>query len=290
MYALLAALLAAAFLIPYKAAGTLGSRSAIVAAMLLCAAVLNTMTGVAKRGGKPIASRVSLLTIAGLGVLTVTGNIGMAAALSYQEPAVTAVLLQVQIFLVAGIEWAVLRERITGRFAVGAAIALGGFALMQLGSGGMSAHAIGVAWAMVAALSFACMHVLTRAVIHRIDAVWVNAFRLWLASAVLLSWPGTASAAAALSLEAWLLCAAAALLGPMLSRLCLMWSVRYIPASRATLVAMAGPLFALALGLAAFGVIPTARELGGGALILVGVAIPLVAMTSRAAARSGTGP
>ena len=283
-----AAFFAASFYIPFKAASVDNPRAAVVVSMLLCAAVLNSATWMARGSGGRWMRPVALVAVVGLAVFTILGNIGLAAALAIQEPAVTATVVHTQLFFVAVLEWIALRHRITWRFAVGAIIAIGGFAAMQLEGAGLdSANTIGVLWALLAAGSFGVMHVITRAVIARIDPVSVNALRLWLAVAVLLCVPGTAGEVTELGLEAWAFAVAAAVLGPFLSRLLLMLSVRFISASETSLINMINPLFAFVLGFAAFGTIPTGREIIGGLIILGGVMLPI---WSTATARSREAP
>jgi drug/metabolite transporter (DMT)-like permease len=120
------------------------------------------------------------------------------------------------------------------------------------------------------------MHVTTRKVIRRIDPVFVNALRLWLAVGLMVMLPGRLAGALALDLHTWALVAAAAFLGPFLSRLCLMYAVRHISASRSSLVTLAAPVFAFVLGFLVLGIAPTVRELLGGALITAGIALPLL--------------
>jgi drug/metabolite transporter (DMT)-like permease len=274
--AVVAALLAAGFYIPFKAAGAANSRLVIVLAMLLCAAGLNSVTALV-RGARGRAFRpVALVTAAVLGVFTVLGNFGVASALAIQEPAVTATVIHTQLLFVAVLELVFLGNPITRRFAIGAVIALAGFAVMQLAGGGVgSASTIGVLWALLASISFAVMHVFTRAVIERIDPVAVNAFRLWIAVAALLCIPGNAAGLVELDSSAWWLCFAAAFLGPFLSRLAIMASVRFIAASDATLLTMVNSLFAFVLGYAAFRTLPAGYEIAGGLIIIAGVLVPM---------------
>ncbi len=277
LYALAASLLAAGFYVPYKAAAIAAPRGAIVCALLLCAAVFNTAVAVIQR--RPVVGKTTWVAAVVLAVFTIFGNVGMASALAVQKAAVTSVFLQTQVLIVAALGWMFLRERVGMPFAVGALLALAGFVGMNLPAlqgTGTSVRMSGVLWALVAATSFAIMQVYTRGVIDRIDTVVVNAARLWLAVAVLVAIPGNARALAELNSKIWLLCAAAAFLGPFLSRLALMEAVRHISAARAALVIMVNPVFAGVFGFAAFRSIPTALEIGGATLILAGVSAPLL--------------
>jgi drug/metabolite transporter (DMT)-like permease len=275
--ALLAALFGAAYYIPFKALGAEVSRPAAVLALVLCAAVLNSATAIGRRGrpSRAVSVRLTLVAAVILGILSVAGNLGVALALAVQEPAVTSVIVHTQILFVVAAEWWLLDHRITVRFAIGAALTVAGFVVMQLGGSAEGASVAGVLWALLAAFSFAMMHVYTRAVIDRISAVAVNALRLWLAAAAMLAFPGVVGELLGLGWWGWGLAAAAAFAGPFLSRLFLMASVRFIPASQVSLLGMTNPLFAFVLGFAAFAALPTGYETVGGAIILIGVVLPL---------------
>ena len=86
---------------------------------------------------------------------------------------------------------------------------------------------------------------------------------------------------------AWLLGAAAT--GPFISRLCLMFSLRYISASHSKLVTLTAPVFAFLLGFAVFDVVPTGREAVGSALIVAGVVVPVLELARDTSRSSGRG-
>jgi drug/metabolite transporter (DMT)-like permease len=284
---LASAALAALFLIPYKLAGERAPADLVTLALLVCAAVFNTLAtaggklGAMSAGARPPARSLglALLVAAVIAVLTAGGNFGVAAALaSGAAPGLVSVVQQTQVVFVAAASAVLLGERVTLRFGVGVAVALAGFVVMQLPGGDVAdaAPASGLLWALLSALCFGLMLVITRMVIHRIDPVLVNALRLWLAVALIIALPGRLAGALALDLATWGLAAAAAFSGPFLARLCLMFAVRHISAARVALIALATPVLAFLLGFAALGIAPTLRELIGGALILAGIALPLL--------------
>jgi len=283
-----AAFWAAMYLIPFQAAAALAARPAVALGMLAVAAVLNTATGMARTRRAPRFDRIAVLASIALAVLTVVGNLALIESLARTEAAVTSVVLQTQVLLVAILGALALGERSSPRLVGGALVAIAGFALMQapwLGATGHDLH--GSAWALLASLCFASMLVVVRKVIARVDPLAVNALRLWMSVGILLCIPGTIGGLSELGGRGWLLAAAAAVCGPTASRLLLMYAVRYIPASNARLLVMVSPVFALGLGFFAFGAWPSGRELAGGAVILAGVALPaleLVREGDRAAA------
>jgi drug/metabolite transporter (DMT)-like permease len=277
LLSLVAALFGAVFLIPYKAAGQVAPASGVVIALLFTAAVFNTITAYGWQGCRRLPRRIELLVALALAVCTVIGNVAVLGALARLEPAIVSVVTYSQVFLVVALAWPLLGERPTSRFAAGAALAVGGFALMKsAGAGAGTVTTAGVGLALLGASMWATMQVITRSVASRIDLVLVNAFRLWLSVVVLACVPGTVTGAAAMPVEGWALAMIAALVGPFFSRVALMYAVRYITASHSTLIALAGPIFAFLLGLAVFGTAPTALEIAGGLIILAGVALPVL--------------
>lgn len=297
LLSLAAALSAAAFLIPYKAAGEGASRDAVVMAMLAAAAALNTLLILGDRLRAPRATpaprrspRLTLLLSLALAAFTALGNRASAEALVYIGPGLTSVVQQTQILFVAAAAALLLGERITARFALGALIALAGFAVMRL-PGGMTGHTAGAGtalavtgmlWAVVSAVSFGSMHVITRKFIHRIDPVPVNALRLWFSAAMLACWPSSLTGLDRLDARTWALAGAAALVGPFFGRIALMYALRHISASQSTLLNLTSPVFAFGLGFLAFGTAPTTLELAGGTLILAGTALPVLALAGGA--------
>lgn len=271
-----ASLLAAGFYIPQKAATGHGAVDVVVITMLLVAAVLNTVTALGQREALRL-DRITLTAAAVLGGLTVVGNIGMTRALTMNSAGITAVLVQTQILFVAVASWLFLGERITARFAVGAAIALGGFVTMRMASADAgSASTAGMLWALLASVSFGTMHVVTRKVIARIDPVTVNALRLWVAVALLSCLPGRVEGVLEFGRTGWLYVIAAAALGPYLARINIMYAVKYIPASHSILITLITPIFAFVFGFAFFGAVPTVTEAIGAAIILAGIALPVL--------------
>ena len=73
----------------------------------------------------------------------------------------------------------------------------------------------------------------------------------------------------------WLLIGAAALFGPMISRLSLFLALRHLEAAMTTLVLFVTPVMAFVLGGLVLGTWPGGLELAGSAVIVVGVALPV---------------
>jgi len=68
----------------------------------------------------------------------------------------------------------------------------------------------------------------------------------------------------------------AAFFGPFMGRLCMMTSAKYIEARITTLVTLAAPPLTLALAYAVLSDLPSAREIQGGVIMLIGISIPIL--------------
>jgi len=292
LWAVAGALLAAGYLIPYKVAAGLAGAEAVALPLLLVAAVVNTMvTGLDRRRPWRLPDRTSLWVALVFGFCAAVGNEAGAQSLSRIGPGLASVMLRTQVLWVAlGGMW-ILGERVGRRFWAGAGVAMLGLVLMQ---GGMSpapeSAATGMVWALIAALAFAGIQLTVRRTVHRIDVLQVNALRLWFSVAMLALVPGRVEGLLGLGGRAWLLTAAAAVAGPLASRLCLMESLRTIPAALSTLVLFTGPVFAYGLGGLVFGVWPGPLELAGSAVILGGIAVPVLETLRRGGERPKCSP
>lgn len=271
---------AAAFMIPYKQAGVFGEAPVVAFGLLLAAAVQSTALRwstlvpkevVQHRSASPV-EWVSALVFAGLAI---AGNTCSALALAELGPATVSVVLRTEVLAVGALGWVFLGERPSRSFWLGALLALIGLAVLSSAKGGLLVRP-SVAYGLLGALCFSAMHVVARRVAHRVDLARVNMRRLWLSVALLAGWHGVLQAALQLEPMFWVWVGLAAVCGPVLSRLLLMYSVRHVPASQTALVMLSSPVFALVLGLALLGAVPSSREVVGGAIMLMGIGVPLV--------------
>ena len=286
IWSLLATFLAAGFLIPYRFAGDEASRFATTTAMFVVAAAFNAAVALFRPPGTgPRFDRVALATAGALSVFTVLGNLGIAFALPRIGTGLTSVVLKAQVVLTPLFAIPFLGERASSRLWAGAVLALGGVVLPQAVESSPTGDVVGYTWAFLAAVAFAGMQLLTRRVIARIDPPVVNSMRLVVAALVLQLLPAGRDAWN-LSGTAWGFAAAAGILGPGLSRLCLMAAARHVSPSLTALVALLGPIVAFGLGYVFFAEVPLPSEVAGAGLILVGVLLPL--LRSRSPGADGT--
>jgi drug/metabolite transporter (DMT)-like permease len=268
---------AAAYLFFYKRAGAHTEPRMLAYALLLVAAVLNSAFAVVeqKRISISIARPQRLMWwVSGLlALLTISGNWCSAEAISHLEPAVTSLLLRTEIVFVGLFGVALLGERVRRDLAFGGLTALLGLLVMRWPLA-FDSSLVGVVWALGGSASFALMQVITRRVIHRIAPGVVNAVRLWIAVVLFSFQPGVLATLWSFNVQFWGLIAAAALLGPVVGRLCIMYSLRSLTAAHSALLLLLSPVFALAIGAALGGAALTRAELWGGSLMLVGIAWP----------------
>lgn len=278
-YSLAGALCSALYLFPYKHAGLLGSPDVLAYALLIVAALSSTGLDLWQRRAEKRASmdrRTFWRTSALLSLLTVSGNFCGAQAVTRLEPAVTSVLLRTEIVFVGVFAALLLGEQITAQLGLGAALALAGLIVLRWPLA-LDGAASGALWALGGAASFGMMQVLTRRVIDRISPVAVNTCRLWLAVGLLSLVPGMPAAAMSKAREFWAFVGLAGLFGPFLGRLFIMYSLRTLRAAHSALFLLCAPVLAFAIGYIGYGTLPSARELIGGAVMLVGIALPSIA-------------
>ena len=266
----LATFFAAGYLIPYRYAVDGSSHFAAMGAMFLFAILFNGGLALAQFQKKALHfDREAVSTAVALAACTIVGNLGIALALPDIGTGMTSVLLKAQVILTPWMAWWALDEHASPRLWVGAVLAMLGVALPQLIEGSHQGD-IGYAWALIAAVAFASMQIITRRVIVRIQAASVNTLRLVMALLALQLLP-EGRGMWTLSPSVWLAAAAAGLLGPGLSRICLMAALEHMSPSLTALVALIGPILAFGLGYLAYGETPGGLEMSGAVLILVGV-------------------
>jgi probable blue pigment (indigoidine) exporter len=281
LWASASALGSAAFMIPWKLATRHGDPKDLVFVLLASAAVLNTLALPLSRE-TPVHrwSRTAWWVSVALAVLTLLGNEASATAIARISGPLLSVLQRFEVLIVAVLAWLVLDERPSLGFWAGAAIASLGVALTQ-GGGATAAHASGIANAVLAASAFAGMAVLTRRFIVDIEPVGVNAVRLWLSLLCWMAAHGEVPAISGYSAELVAFGALAALFGPFLGRLFFMFALRHVEARIAALCVLLAPVATLGLSWSILGDVPTATETVGGAVILMGIAIPVLGSQRR---------
>lgn len=226
----------------------------------------------------PVARAVRLLVLA-----TLAGPLFLASmnlAVAHVGAAIAAFVAGLYAVLSAVIAPVLLPERLTLRVLAGFLLALLGTALLaELDPD--ATDIAGMAWGVLAALSFALYLVLARrwSARYRLDGLTVAFANCALAAVVLggfvlLTDPAlltpTNVPAEAIVAMGWL--AAVAALGPILT----VASVRLIPAARSAAFLLLNPITATVLAVILLGERPSPLQLAGGVLVLLGMAAATV--------------
>ncbi len=273
-----------AFVIPWKLAAQHGSVSSMVLVMLVTAASLSSLALLSPRLRRPPPAPGSPRLLLGLAsafaVLTLAGNSASAAAIGVLSAPLVSVLLRMDVIIVAVLGWLLLSERVDRRFWLGAAVAGAGLLVAQAPGSAGAADPVGLLLALLAALSFSAMNILTRRHIHSIDPIALNAARLWLSVGL---WFVTEGPRLPTDLTPKVVgySALAALIGPGISRICLMLSARDLEARMTAMVGITGPLWSVLFAGIFLGALPRQGQLIGGALIFLGIALPVIQQPRR---------
>lgn len=276
LWALGAAVGIAGWAIPWKLANQEGAPSANALLLLLFAGVFNSLYNRVRGGEARALSGFDWLLAAALAALTLLGNLASAEAIRSLSPALLTVALRGEVILVALMAWPLVGERPDRPFWLGALVAAAGLFILQTPIETASARASGFAWAGLSVVAFSSMAVLTRRFIHRFDPARVNGLRLWLSVAIWFAWFGVPPALREVTPAQALYASLAAFCGPFAGRLSMMTSARYLEARLTTLATLAAPPLTLVLGMLLLADVPASRELFGGLVMLVGIAIPVL--------------
>jgi drug/metabolite transporter (DMT)-like permease len=276
LWALGAAVGIAGWAIPWKLASAEGAASANALLLLAFAASFNTAWN-GLRGARRSFTRVDWGLGAALAALTLGGNLASAEAIRSLSPALLTVAQRGEIILVALLAWPLVGERPDRPFWVGAALAVAGLLILQAPFGEVHARSEGFVWAGLSVVAFSSMAVLTRRFIHRVDPARVNGLRLWLSVGLWFAFHGVPPALLEVSPAQALYTSLAAFCGPFAGRLAMMTSARYLEARLTTLATLAAPPLTLLFGLLVLSETPSTREIVGGCVMLVGIAVPVVA-------------
>jgi drug/metabolite transporter (DMT)-like permease len=279
-WAFAAAVLSAHFVLPWKVAAQSGEISAVVLVLLVSAALFSTaalpwVPRATAPAGRRALGRADVALAAALAVLTLIGNWASAAAVAELSPPVLSVLLRSEVLVVALLALVLLGERVERRFWLGAAIAGLGLVVIQPPGSADVEKLSGLLYGLAAAASFGTMTVLTRRAIREIDPVRVNMARLWLSVALWFAVYGAPPPAASFDRSLVVFAALAALCGPVASRLCLMYSTRHVDARITAMIGLSAPALTVIVTWLVLGDWPSRSELAGGALMTLGIAIPM---------------
>ena len=184
----------------------------------------------------------------------------------------------------AGIfEWLLLRRNPGGRFWLGIAVAVGGVVLMSTGGAvattdeAVAAGLRGDALALVGGL-LGALYLLAGRVVRPRVGIDVYGTVICLATAAVLlpaAW-ATGAELTGFSWRTWAVLAALGLGPQLVGHMGLNYAVRYLPAATVAAVTLLEPAGAAALGAVTLGEIPSALEMLGGLVAVLGVGLATV--------------
>lgn len=235
-------------------------------------------TGAAADRPRPLIRAGHLMLIAALGGPIFLG--GMNLAVAGVGPTIASFVAGLYAVLAALFAPFLLRERLRSRTLAGLLAALVGTALLaELDLGGSSLG--GIAWGLLAAVSFALFLVLSRKWSRPdgFDALTITlanmtATAVVLGAIVIVSSPGSIApkpiVTEAVLAVAWLALIAAA------GQAFAVGAVRLLPASRSSAFLLLNPIAATILSVLLLGQVPTPVQILGGLLVLAGIAVATV--------------
>jgi drug/metabolite transporter superfamily protein YnfA len=263
LWALGAAAGIAGWAIPWKLASAEGAANANALLLLTFAALFSSLYNRLRPGERPGHTRPDWMFAAALAALG-------------------------EIILVALLAWPLVGERPDRPFWLGAAIAVGGLVILQAPFEAADPHAVSFAWAGLSVVAFSSMAVLTRRFIHGVDPARINGLRLWLSVLMWFAWYGVPPSLLEVTPAQAGYTSLAAFCGPFAGRMAMMTSARYLEARLTTLATLAAPPLTLLLTILVLTETPTSREIAGGLVMLIGIAIPVLGGSG--AGRRSRGP
>ena len=257
--------------------------TAMNACIFTVAAVLFTLTSF--RGNRP--GRASLTRtgwqLTGLfSLFSMAGIWFFWAGIQGMDPTLAAFLNRVEVIIAILLAVIFLRERFNVSEGFGALLSIAGIVIMRLTlrlefTQGFWLVLTGALFSGIN--EFIAKHVVRHGPIQSI--MWVRSTAMAVGFWILFLLRGESLAGLS---TVWPGILALGFLGPVFARVAYMHALRRIPLSRAAVVVQAYPVFVLVLALAAFGQIPSLRELAGGLFIAAGCVVMILTRSSSARA------
>jgi drug/metabolite transporter (DMT)-like permease len=209
-----------------------------------------------------------------VGFLFFLNMVGSNYGLKTIEAGEAAFILNTVPLLTAVLAFLMLGEVMSGVFWVGLGLGLLGVSLIVVSSGGGLALKPGSLFLFLAALTFATFQVVQKDLLRRHRPLEVTSYAVWVAAALLapfgISLPATVATASVAATGA------AVYLGIFPSAIafwCWFTALERIEVSRVAVFLNLGPVLTVLIAFVWLGELPSLVSLGGGALVLAGVAI-----------------
>lgn len=224
------------------------------------------------------ALRPSLPILGGgllVGLLDVGYTLGYFYGLSQLNPAVAAFIGHSGELLATLAGIVLLRETVTARELAAIAVAFAGLALVTARFDAQSVR--GTVSILIAALFFASSTLLVRRLTRRFHPVHLSFCRTLLLGLIMLSlsysWLGFRPAQS----HEWPLLLLAGFIGPFLNYLFFFKALALAPVSRVSVIRISHSLFVLMGSVFIYHQVPALRQIGGGLLLIAGIALLLQA-------------
>ncbi len=207
-----------------------------------------------------------------MAIVGVVGNYAVCQALDGNAPSLVIIITRSEIVIAMLLGWGFLKEYVTRRVWVAVAVILAGIVIMRLeGLSDASGSWSLVLWALLTAFSFASMQVLSKTIVHEIDPQALNVIRLSLALMIMAFFPGVLEVVQTMEWHTWSLLGMAAFSGPFMGRVSYTYALRSLSIAQAMTIGTCAPVVTLLIDILVFDRLPGLWELGGGALVLLGV-------------------
>ena len=278
LLAICGALGAGGFYVPFKLAVESVPPEQFVLSVCLTAIGFNALMILVQR--QPLkANNITILAALAFAILTNLGNYFVGKGMVQLSPAAVSVLARSQVLYVMIAGAAIFAEKLPRVAWLSALVASAGVAFMAEGLPAWDHKGMPweyVAYGLLAAISFGTTHLIAKAIIHRINPVTYNLFRIFMAAGLMLLIPGNLKAIFDQSSTIWYLAGLSGFFGPFVSRLCQTYAVAYLPVGKVVLFSFLSPIFAGIATLVFLGEAPSLAEVLGGCLVLFGLSFPAI--------------
>lgn len=206
-------------------------------------------------------------------------------SLDYTSVASSVVLVTINPIFVGIASHFLTSDRLSRQTMAGIAMAVAGAGVISYGDWGIGWRALwGDVLALLGALAVAGYYMMGRRLRHRLSLL-AYASLVYLTAALVLLALAVASEGRleGYSVQTYLMLVLLALVPQLLGHTSLNWALRYVPATLVSTAVLGEPVGATILAYLILGEVPTPPEIGGGALVLVGVYIAFRARPSPAA-------
>ena len=183
-----------------------------------------------------------------------------------------------------------LHERLGWKFVIGTALALLGCAILAGAPAPGDTNLEGAALALFAAIFYAGYLLLMKAARRSADSI-STVFLATLSAAATLGVYGVllGNPFSGFPAQSWAMMAAAAVVSQIGGVLGIVWALRFVPATVASVVLLAQPVGTAALGWWLLGEAMSPTQMAGGLTVLTGIALVSTAAAARERSPAGTG-